>query len=400
MLRYPVGALLCAFSLSACVTVPSVVPVAPEISLATLQTVTETLASDAFQGREPGTPGEEKTLAFMVEQFKRAGLTPGNHGSWFQQVPLVELTTENAGALKITGAAAQMAFDYRTDWVGVTYREVPHISLADSELVFVGYGVVAPEKGWNDYAGIDMRGKTAVILVNDPDWRLEGTEGPFNGRAMTYYGRWTYKYEEAARQGAAGALLVHDTFPAAYGWNVVESSWTGPQSRARTADGGADQTKVNAWIQQDMAKAIAAAASRDWAQMVAAAETPGFRPVPLGLTASVEFDNTVRPYASKNVVGVLAGRERPDEYVVHTAHWDHLGRCTPNEAGDDICNGAIDNAAGSAALVALARSPRQGRPGRAQPRLPLADRRGAGAARLRMVRGKPRLSRSTARSAG
>jgi Zn-dependent M28 family amino/carboxypeptidase len=222
--------------------------------------------------------------------------------------------------------------------------------------VFVGYGIVAPEKGWNDYAGLDMRGKTAVILVNDPDYQAEGLEGPFNGRAMTYYGRWTYKYEEAARQGAAAALIIHDEFPASYGWATVESSWSGPQLYAQRADGGADQTLLNAWIQKPAAQAIFTAAGRDLAELSAAAARPGFRAVPLGLTASTGFDNTIRKFASKNVVAVLPGSERPDEYVLHTAHWDHIGRCTPAADGDDICNGAIDNATGTAALVALAKA--------------------------------------------
>lgn len=343
-----------AFALAGCATVSPPALSEPEISLETMKEVARTLSSDAFEGRAPGTAGEEKTLAYLVDRYRRAGLQPGNGGSWFQEVPLVELTAESPASLTVSGPAAQMAFDFGSAWVGVTYREVPRVALEDSELVFVGYGIVAPERGWDDYAGIDMRGKTAVILVNDPDWRREETEGPFNGRAMTYYGRWTYKYEEAARQGAAGALIVHDTFPAAYGWNVVESSWTGPQSRARTADRGASQTLVNGWIQKDVAEAIVRAAGKDLAALTAAAERQGFQPVPLGLRASTAFDNTVRNYASKNVVGVLPGRERPDEYVVHTAHWDHLGHCTPNAEGDDICNGAIDNAVGSAALVALA----------------------------------------------
>ena len=170
---------------------------------------------------------------------------------------------------------------------------------------------------------------------------------------MTYYGRWTYKYEEAARQGAAAALIVHDTFPASYGWGTVESSWSGPQAYARRTDGGASQTQVNGWVQKRVAEEIARAAGQDFTQLSAAAKQPGFKPVPLGLNVSTGFDNAIRTFESKNVIGILPGSERPDEYVIHTAHWDHLGRCTPNAAGDDICNGAIDNATGTAALVAL-----------------------------------------------
>ena len=186
----------------------------PAISEATLREVTRTLSLDEFEGRSPGTPGEEKSVAYIAEQFQQAGLRPGNNGSWFQDVPLVEITAKNLGALTVDGTGEAGRLQPGRDWVGVTYREQPHVELSASELVFVGYGIVAPEKGWNDYAGIDMRGKTAVILVNDPDYSSDSLEGTFNGRAMTYYGRWTYKFEEAARQGAAGALIVHDTFPA------------------------------------------------------------------------------------------------------------------------------------------------------------------------------------------
>ena len=232
----PIAASLLA--LAGCASLPPA-PVAepsPRISLDTLKEVTRTLSSDAFEGREPGTEGEDKTLAYMVERFAAAGLEPGNHGSWFQNVPLVEITATDLGSLDIYGLAADLRFAPDSDWIGVTYREQERVALQDSELVFVGYGVVAPERGWNDYAGIDMQGKTAVILVNDPDWQNETNDGPFNGRAMTFYGRWTYKFEEAARQGAAGALIVHDDIPAAYGWNVIDSSWSGPKSRARTAN--------------------------------------------------------------------------------------------------------------------------------------------------------------------
>jgi Zn-dependent M28 family amino/carboxypeptidase len=335
---------------AACASVPESGAGPVQISEATLKDVTRTLSLDEFEGRSPGTPGEDKTLAYLVQQFARAGLQPGNHGSWFQDVPLVEITASNHEPLAIAGKSYAIG----QDWVGVSYREAPRIDLDYSEIVFVGYGVVAPEKGWNDYAGIDMRGKTALILVNDPDYQQESLEGPFNGRAMTYYGRWTYKFEEAARQGAAAALIVHDTFPASYGWGTVESSWSGPQAYARRPDGGADQTLVNGWVQKPVAEQIARAAGKDLADLVTAAGQQGFRPIPLGVTASTGFDNAIRRFASKNVIGILPGRERPDEYVLHTAHWDHLGRCTPNAEGDDICNGAIDNATGVAALVALA----------------------------------------------
>jgi Zn-dependent M28 family amino/carboxypeptidase len=353
MVRFP-SVLALTLALAACATVPNA-PLAPgQLSETTLKEATRVLSSDEFEGRAPGTPGEEKTVAYLVEQFSRVGLQPGNNGSWFQDVPLVEITASNFEPLTIeTQGRAGKAYAIASDWVGVSYREQARTDLDASEVVFVGYGVVAPERQWNDYAGIDMRGKTALILVNDPDYEMETLDGPFNGRAMTYYGRWTYKFDEAARQGAAAALIVHDTFPASYGWGTVESSWSGPQAYAGRADGGASQTLVNGWVQKTVAEEIVRAAGRDLAELSEAAKRQGFRPVPLGVTASTGFDNSIRRFESKNVIGILPGRERPDEFVLHTAHWDHLGRCTPNAAGDDICNGAIDNATGTAALIAL-----------------------------------------------
>ncbi|HSJ77239.1 MAG TPA: peptidase M28, partial [Erythrobacter sp.] len=205
---------------------------AVEISEATIKDVTRILSSDEFEGRMPGTPGEEKTIALLTERFEAAGLQPGNNGSWVQEVPLIEITGKDYAPLTIAGDDTALALEFAKDWVGVTYREEAKTTVANSEMVFVGYGINAPERGWNDYAGVDVKGKTVVILVNDPDWQTDGLEGTFGGKAMTYYGRWTYKYEEAARQGAAAALIVHQTAPASYGWNVVESSWTGPQAYA------------------------------------------------------------------------------------------------------------------------------------------------------------------------
>lgn len=325
-----------------------------QISQATMVDITRELSSDAFDGRSPGSAGEDKTVALLSERFKAAGLEPGNKGSWVQKVPLVEITGRDYAPLSIKGKGVDLSFQYRSDWVGVTYREDARTDLKDSELVFVGYGIVAPEKGWNDYAGLDMTGKTAVILVNDPDFATAGPDGPFGGKAMTYYGRWTYKYEEAARQGAAGAIIIHDTAPAAYGWNVVESSWSGPQAYAQRGPDAPRLTKMNGWVQKGVAEQIARAAGKDLATLSAAATKQGFKAVPLGLTVSTSFASDIRTFESQNVIGMLRGKTRPDEYVMHTAHWDHLGRCSPAPDGDDICNGAVDNATGTAALVALA----------------------------------------------
>jgi Zn-dependent M28 family amino/carboxypeptidase len=332
---------------------PAAAARAPAISEATLKSVTQTLSSDAFEGRAPTTAGEEKTVALIAERFRAAGLKPGNSGSWFQKVPLAE-TVSTPTELKITGGSAPLTLRYRSDMVANTYRLEPRTELKNSEIVFVGYGINAPERGWNDYAGLDVRGKTVIILVNDPDWEDAGQTGPFGGRAMTYYGRWTYKYEEAARQGAAAALIVHEDAPASYPWGVVTSSWTGPQYNMDDPAGHADQSKVVGWLTRDAAVRLLAGSGQDYAKLVAAAKRPGFKPVPLRSKASISLSNQVKRQASRNVIGILPGRSRPDEYVIYTAHWDHLGRCDPDPAGDDICNGAVDNASGTAALIALA----------------------------------------------
>jgi Zn-dependent M28 family amino/carboxypeptidase len=354
-------ALLALLGLAACSTASDTAAVPdvalPAMPMDVMKAATQTLSSDAFEGRAPGTPGEEKTLAYLVDQFQKAGLQPGNNGSWFQDVPLVAITAQNVSPLTFTGGTQAMRLKYGPEFVAGTYRVTPNIAVKDSPVVFVGYGINAPEKGWNDYAGVDVKGKTVVILVNDPDWETAGLQGDFGGQAMTYYGRWTYKFEEAARQGAAAALIVHDTQPAAYGWNVVQSSWTGEQQVADAANGHADQTAANGWIQLDKAKALFASAGQDFDKLSAAAKVKGFKAVPLGdVKASVSFDNVIRKHASKNVIGILPGAKRPDEYVLYTAHWDHLGRCEAAPDGDDICNGAVDNATGTAALIAIAKA--------------------------------------------
>jgi Zn-dependent M28 family amino/carboxypeptidase len=330
----------------------------------TLKDVTERLSADEFEGRAPTTPGEEKTVQLIAERFRQAGLQPGNKGSWFQNVPLVE-TNAAPTPLRITGGREPLTFNYRTDMVANSYQVQPKVDLQDSEIVFVGYGIHAPERGWNDYAGVDVKGKTVVILVNDPDYQTKGLEGPFEGRAMTYYGRWTYKYEEAARQGAAAAFIVHDTEPAAYGWNVVQSSWTGAQYNMDAANNHMDQSKVVGWLTNDSARRLLANSGKDLDSLSAAARKPGFKAVPLNARASISLTQQIKRQASRNVIGILPGASRADEYVLYTAHWDHLGRCDAAPDGDDICNGAIDNATGVAALVAMAEAHvKAGRPPR------------------------------------
>ncbi|WHU02232.1 MULTISPECIES: M28 family metallopeptidase [unclassified Sphingomonas] len=326
---------------------------AQTIPVETMKEVTQVLSSDAYEGRAPTTPAEDKTIAYIVQRFEKAGLKPGNKGQWTQDVPLVEITANNVAPLVFTGGKQAVSLDYRKDMVIATYRVVPKVAIKDSDVVFVGYGINAPERGWNDYAGLDVKGKTVVILVNDPDYKTPETKGLFDGKAMTYYGRWTYKFEEAARQGAAAAIIVHDTYPAAYPWGVVQSSWTGPQLEQDTPGDHMDQSQAIGWMQLDKAKALFAAAGKDFDALSAAAAQKGFKAVPLGVKASVGWENTIKRQASKNVVGVLPGTAKPDEVVLYSAHWDHLGRCDAVN-GDDICNGAVDNASGIGGLVALA----------------------------------------------
>lgn len=328
----------------------------PELSVDTMRSLTKTLSSDAFAGRAPGSAGEARTIELIAQAFAEAGLTPGNDGDWFQSVPLVSITAENPTPLRITGASAPLSYEYGAQMMVGSYRVQPKIDLVESPLVFVGYGINAPERNWNDYANVDVRGKTVIILVNDPDYTTPTLDGPFGGRAMTYYGRWTYKYEEAARQGAAAALIIHDTEPAAYGWNVVESSWSGPQFFAQSANAGADATLVNGWLQLPVAREIFAASGQDLDALMSVAKRPDFTAVELGTNANVSFTNRIDNTPSNNVIGLLKGKKRPDEYMIYTAHWDHLGRCKPAPDGDDICNGAVDNATGTAALVALAQA--------------------------------------------
>ena len=326
---------------------------APVISVQTLRDVTKTLSSDAFEGRAPTSAAEPRVIQFMSERFARAGLKPGNHGKWTQDVPMVEITAAPTAAMVFTGGTAPVTLAYKTDMV-VSSRQVrPQVTVKDSDVVFVGYGINAPEKGWNDYAGIDVHGKTVIILINDPDWEKPTVGGEFNGRAMTYYGRWTYKYEEAARQGAAAAIIIHDTEPAAYGFGVVVSSWAKPVLNLDAANDHVDQSPAIGWMTGDGAMRLMASAGQDLSALKLAAKTRGFKAVPLGLKLNLTLSNTIRRQMSHNIIGILPGTTRPNEYVLYSAHWDHLGHCEPIK-GDGICNGALDNASGSAGLVAIA----------------------------------------------
>ncbi len=312
----------------------------------------ETLASDEFEGRGPSSPGEEMTVAYLEGEFQRLGLQPGNGQSYVQEVPLVSITADPTMRLTVQGRGARNGFGYGTQFMAWTTRVVDRAQVANSEMVFVGYGVVAPEYQWNDYDGLDVRGKTVVILVNDPGFATSDTS-LFNGNAMTYYGRWTYKYEEAARQGAAGALIVHETAPAGYPWEVVSGSWSGPQFDLVREDNNMSRVAAEGWLTLESARRVFRQAGMDYDSLKTRAARRGFRGVSLGLTASVTIRNRIERSTSNNVLAVLPGSERPDEYVVYMAHWDHLGR-DPNLPGDQIYNGALDNATGTAGLLLLA----------------------------------------------
>jgi Zn-dependent M28 family amino/carboxypeptidase len=315
------------------------------------------LAADAMEGRAPGTRGEAQATDYIAGQMQAIGLKPaGDRGSWFQDVPVSETRFAAPPALSLSGPGGPVRLAEDSDVVLFTQRTAPELTLQASPVVFVGYGIHAPERGWDDYAGVDVRGKTVLILVNDPDWRETGLSGRFGGRAMTLYGRWDWKLDEAARRGAAAALIVHSSpEAAAYGWDVVRSSFGRPKLAPARPDGGASRPAFEGWI-------TAAAADRllkpigGLAKAEAAAGQPGFKPATLPWTASGSARVESRSFASRNVVGQLPGQYRPNETLLVTAHWDHLGRCPPAPDGDEICNGAVDNASGVAGMLALAKA--------------------------------------------
>lgn len=323
------------------------------ISVADLSRRIETLSADDFMGRAPGTEGGQMTLDYLVAEMKAAGLEPmGENGTYLQTVTLAEATLSPDSTMRIThDDDVVLEADQSTNAVFWTKKTDADLMVENSELVFVGYGVVAPEFGWNDYDGLDVEGKTVVMLVNDPGF---ATKDPdlFNGDAMTYYGRWTYKYEEAGRQGAAGAIIIHQTAPASYPWEVVSGSWTGPQLDVVRADGGANRTALEGWVTEDIAKSMFASAGLDFDMLTSAASTPEFAATDMGgLVLDASLSQTVSTVQSANVAGGIRGTVRPDEYVLYMAHWDHLGN---NGAGEDhIYNGAVDNATGTAAIIEI-----------------------------------------------
>ena len=327
----------------------------PVASAADLGRRIERLASDEFEGRAPGTPGGRAASQYIADEMKTAGLVPmGKNGTYFQPVALTETEVLPTSSLTISkGEATVLEADQKTNAIYWTKRLVESQSVVESDIVFVGYGVIAPEYGWNDYAGLDVKGKTVVMLVNDPGFATKD-ENLFKGNAMTYYGRWTYKYEEAGRQGAAAAIIVHETEPASYGWDVVSGSWTGAQYDLVRPDGGASRTIVEGWVHKDTAESLFKAADMDYSEMKAKAVTKGFAPMAMGeLKLNAVLNQNVKTVESRNVAGGVIGTTRPDEYVLYMAHWDHLGKNENADGEDKIWNGAVDNATGTAAIIEI-----------------------------------------------
>jgi len=331
----------------------------PDLAAADLSARDKALADNAFQGRGPGTPEGEAAAQWIADEMKRIGLKPGNHGSWFQPVPAVNIALDPAKSSLVfnTAKAGVLAPKFADEQVFWTPEfKSADVSVTNSPLVFVGYGVVAPEYNWNDYAGVDVKGKTVVILVNDPGNEETTPDAKFfKGKAETYYGRWMYKYEEAARQGAAAAIIVHETIPAAYGWQVVRNSNSGNKSWLDAPDGNAGMVPIQGWITLDTARDLFSRAGLDYGQLKAAANKPGFKAVPMtGETLTAHLHSTISKMMTRNVVGVVRGRSRPNEVFLYTAHWDHLG-VKPDVAGPDkIYNGAVDNGMGSSSILEIA----------------------------------------------
>jgi Zn-dependent M28 family amino/carboxypeptidase len=310
------------------------------------------LASDDFMGRKPFTAGETKTIAYLQQQFSAAGLEPGNGSSYLQEVPMVNIKTTAAPSMQVKSAKGNFdlkAFDDYVIWTDKT----SDVSLSGNELVFAGYGVVAPEYNWNDYEGIDVKGKVVMVMVNDPGWNTDSTL--FKGKTMTYYGRWTYKFEEAARQGAKGCLIVHNTAAASYAFAVPQNNFNASRLQLDPRGKNIKNCDVVGWIPEPVAKKLLVSAGLD-SNLLVKANVRGAKPVSLNMTLSTSIKVEATYNKSYNVIGKITGSKHPDEVIIYTSHWDHLGIGKPDEKGDSIYNGAYDNASGTAGLIELARA--------------------------------------------
>lgn len=327
-------------------------PALESINVDDLKNRISVLASDDFQGRAPATIGEEKTINYLAEQFKQIGLKPANGDSYFQEVALVKLTADASMKLDISDRERNLSLVFSDDFIGGTPQKSDFIQVDNSDIIFVGYGINSPENNWNDYKGLDVKGKTVLMLVNDPGYATSDS-ALFNGRAMTIYGRWTYKFEEAARQGARAAIIIHETGPAAYPWPVVQNGWSGPKYYLVENEISKSDLQFQGWITAESAGKLFEFAGLDYNQITASAVKRGFTPINMNLKASVGFKNKVEYTKSNNVAAVWPGSDQQDEYIIYTAHWDHFG-VNPAFKGDSILNGAADNATGTAALLEIA----------------------------------------------
>jgi Zn-dependent M28 family amino/carboxypeptidase len=312
----------------------------------------ERLASDDFQGRRPFTEGEDITINYLKDEFIKMGLKPGNGDSYFQEVPMVELTASTDAVINITGGTEPAQLRYWDDYVALTRRVTDSLSIVDSELVFAGYGIIAPEYDWNDYADLDVKGKTVVVLVNDPGFGKED-KSFFKGNEMTYYGRWTYKYEEAARQGADGLIIIHETAHASYPWEVVQGGWSGANLYLQSKDDNMSRCKIEGWISTSSAQELFKNAGMEGYDFYTEALDKAFKGFSLNQNISINLTNQIKKSKSYNVTALYEGAELKDETIIYSAHWDHFGIGSPVD-GDSIYNGAVDNATGVAAIMQVA----------------------------------------------
>ncbi|QOI97633.1 MAG: M20/M25/M40 family metallo-hydrolase [Flammeovirgaceae bacterium] len=324
-------------------------------SVSGLEQHLKTLASDDFMGRMPFTEGEKKTLAYLEDQLKQIGIEPGNGISYLQEVPMVNITTTAAPTMTVKSKKGATTLEGLKDYVIWTERTDEKIELRDVDLVFAGFGIVAPEYNWNDYEGLDVKDKVVLVMVNVPGFG-SGDSTLFKGNTMTYYGRWTYKFEEAARQGAKGVLIIHDDVAAGYGFWVVQNNWN--TSRLYLDRRAANPYFCNmvGWVTNPTAKKLFETAGVDWAATVSAARKPGFKAVPMNLKLSTSLSVKATFDTSYNVVGKITGAQQPGEYIIYSTHWDHLGIGKADERGDTIYNGALDNASGTAGMLELAKA--------------------------------------------
>ncbi|WP_122468166.1 M28 family peptidase [Brevundimonas lutea] len=360
MIRFaPPLAALATLALGACATVGGASENG-EVSAERLNAYVRELADDRYGGRGPGTPGEELTVQWIADQFETLGLEPaGPGGAFLQDVPISRTRQDGPATITVASPAGERTLERGTQVLVSSDRPRTRITVADAPVIFAGYGVTAPEKNWDDFKGVDVAGKILLVLVNDPDFEVPAghpTANLFEGQAMTYYGRWVYKFQEAARLGAAGVLVIHETEAAGYPWSVLENSSTAPKLDIVRADPDAERVPAQGWIQRDVAARMLADAGLDYAALKTRSQNADFQPVELeGVTMSLDFGQSVDRFMSRNVVARLPGTTHPDEHVMFGAHWDAYGRAAPDDTGDDIYNGAVDNATGVAGVLEMAR---------------------------------------------